>query len=327
MAGSLPARTCRACGAGLAADNRADLCSPCTRRVGISDLCPPTLPAGFWDRPQMRNALQRREFGAVLAAYRSGQDRKITQSDLGLWLGISQGEVSRIERGAVPVRDLDKLDRWARVLGIPQRCLWFTLSEQAPDTCRPRPGTFSVTGEAEGDDVHRRQFLKVAGSGVAAVGTSLVLTGAVSGAPGAPADLFKAVSEADAGSGLFADTPWQRLADSVTRGRSRAGHRRDPGRHPHRVQRRQDPTAHPRHRAPGPGNRHRRPASRTDHRRTRGLTRGISPRGSRCGSRHSPMTGTPGCHRAPAAPPLRARRSCGSPGSTRSARPPDRPRS
>ncbi len=184
MVSSRPARTCRACGAVLAADNRADLCSPCTRRAATSDLHPPVPPGGFWDRPQMRDALERREFGAVLAAYRSGQDRKVTQADLGRWLGITQGEVSRIERGSVPVSDLDKLDRWARVLGIPQRCLWFTLSGQVPDACHPRPGVSSppLTGDAEGDDVHRRQFLKVAGSGVAAAGTSL-LTGTVNSAP------------------------------------------------------------------------------------------------------------------------------------------------
>src|SRR5207244_442349 len=100
----------------------------------------------------------------------------IKQSQVAAWLGITQGQVSRIERGMNPVRDLEKLDRWARVLGIPQRWLWFTLSAQSSSAYAPGSGTSNLpsTSDLEGDDVRRRQLLKAAGTGAVAVGASLL---------------------------------------------------------------------------------------------------------------------------------------------------------
>src|ERR1700761_8057737 len=60
-----------------------------------------------------------------VAAY--GRDG-IPQALLGRWLGLTQAQVSRIENGP-PVRNLDTLGHWARVLRVPPNTLWFTLRE------------------------------------------------------------------------------------------------------------------------------------------------------------------------------------------------------
>lgn len=168
-------RTCRGCGARLARDNSATRCSSCTRKAGATDAAPDT-PDAFWDQPNMKAALASRQFGLVLAAYRSGHQPEITQSDVARWLGITQGQVSRIERQTTPVNDLQKLERWAGVLGIPQRCLWFSISSQASDTCEPVSGGLTLRRKINGEDgdVHRRQFIKNMGLGVSAVGASIL---------------------------------------------------------------------------------------------------------------------------------------------------------
>jgi len=143
------------------------------------------VPADFWNQPAMRKALKARDFGEILAAYRKAHDGAITQADVGRWLGLTQGQVSRIEGHATPVRDLGKLERWTQVLRIPQQCLWFTLPPQASDTCTPLLPTSSLPSarRTEGGDVRRRQFLRTAGVGVTMVGTSLLAVDPTRSAP------------------------------------------------------------------------------------------------------------------------------------------------
>ncbi|HEX3790329.1 MAG TPA: XRE family transcriptional regulator [Pseudonocardiaceae bacterium] len=130
----------------------------------------------------MRKALRARQFGAVLEAYREAyrteRGQKVTQAEVGQWLGISQVHVGRLERRVSPADNLTKLARWSGVLGIPARCLWFPASQSSDVYEEPSDlSNLQSTVNAEGDDVRRRQFLKTAGFGVATVGTSL-LTGA-----------------------------------------------------------------------------------------------------------------------------------------------------
>ncbi|WBQ03224.1 hypothetical protein [Kribbella sp. CA-293567] len=138
-------------------------------------------------------------------AYRKLLRPEPTQALVGQWLGLTQGQVSRIERSATPVRDIDKLDRWAQALHIPEQLLWFsitarpaTLGEQgdltAPPASADYDGQHSVDAYprsdvrsivqtrplAEADGVHRRQFIKSAGAGLTAVGASLLVGTAAS---------------------------------------------------------------------------------------------------------------------------------------------------
>ncbi|MCE7002500.1 helix-turn-helix domain-containing protein [Kibdelosporangium philippinense] len=178
MAGSPHGQRCSSCGARLAADNRSGACSPCARRA--PEAGPPTVPDDFWDAPELGEAFKKRQFGRVLRAYRKAHPTEVTQAHVASWLGMTQAQISRLERGKSPANDLEKLDRWAQVLRIPQRCLWFTLSAESPDEYRSAPQVSNLPSSsttAEGDSVQRRQFLKaVSGTGAVIVGGSLLAT-------------------------------------------------------------------------------------------------------------------------------------------------------
>jgi len=183
-------RICRSCGAHLASDNPDDRCGPCQRREPALQLEPPKLDDACWDAPAIQQAVAERHFGHLLLAYRKAVEPELRQAEVGRWLGLTQGQVSRIERTPSPVHDLAKLERWAAVLHIPQRCLWFSLP-QSPDTSGDAEAVSSLETQEPDDeeaDVHRRDLLRSA--------TAVV------------------------GSGLLADTPWQRLSDSISRGRA-----------------------------------------------------------------------------------------------------------
>jgi transcriptional regulator with XRE-family HTH domain len=168
-----PERRCQGCRTRLARDNHARLCSPCSRHE-VQASSAPTKQDGFWERAALRDALESRHFGQVLNAYRYDHRPVLTQAKVGRWLGLTQGQVSRLERTAQPTHDLNKLDQWARALHIPQRYLWFQLSEQ-PACADPRPrDAHSLDDEFEtgGEDVQRRQLLRAAAAGAASVGSS-----------------------------------------------------------------------------------------------------------------------------------------------------------
>jgi hypothetical protein len=125
-------RYCR-CGAHLAADNTEPQCAGCQRASRDKFVAPPQVPVDFWQTDPLREAFAAQHIGRVARAYRlhpyhhtvygySG----ISQGLLGQWLGLQQPQVSRIETGP-PIRDLDILLYWARVLRIPAWMLWFDL--------------------------------------------------------------------------------------------------------------------------------------------------------------------------------------------------------
>ncbi|MET0134997.1 MAG: helix-turn-helix transcriptional regulator [Kibdelosporangium sp.] len=99
-----------------------------TRRSGRS--AAPARPDEFWDAAPMRAASAGRHFGQLLREYRRASN--VGQAEVAQWLGVSQGQISRIERDRSQVHDLDKLERWAKALKIPQRLLWFQLSGNRP---------------------------------------------------------------------------------------------------------------------------------------------------------------------------------------------------
>jgi transcriptional regulator with XRE-family HTH domain len=166
-------RCCQGCGTRLARDNRSRRCSPCSRHEVVATSAPIKQDA-FWQRAALRDALESRHFGQVLNAYRYEHRPILTQAKVGRWLGLTQGQVSRLERTAQPTHDLNKLDHWARALHIPERYLWFQLSEQ-PAHAYPRPrDAHSLDDEFEtgGEDVQRRQLLRAAAAGAASVSSS-----------------------------------------------------------------------------------------------------------------------------------------------------------
>ena len=185
-------RHCTSCTAALAADNSAELCGSCAKAVQAAPDVAPVLSADFWEQPEIRSVLLSRNFGRFLRTYRTVQQPQVKQTQLAHWLGITQGQLSRIERSSIPVGDLHKLDTWARVLHVPPDRLWFSPSPAPPDPSEAAPNRATVekSQHNEGSDVRRRDLLKVAGVAAAAAGT-----------------------------GLLSETPWQRLIDSVDKGR------------------------------------------------------------------------------------------------------------
>ncbi len=172
-------RYCR-CGTRLALDNSGPQCAQCQRASRDKLIAPPQVPGGFWERDRLRDAFAAQHMGKVVRAYREHPyhwpvygEGGIPQRLLGEWLGLSQGQVSRIENGP-PIRNLDTLAYWARVLRIPAHLLWFDL----PDgSSRAAPadidGVTVSRGTAEGREeeestAKRRDAMTLLGKALAA---------------------------------------------------------------------------------------------------------------------------------------------------------------
>ena len=131
-------RYCAGCGARLAHDNAGPLCSPCRQAHRNLHNEAPLLGSDFWATDQMRDALASKDMSVVVRAYRRHPAHgrsPLPQADVAYWLGISQGQLSRIEAGRNSVRDLDKLVNYARRLHIPSELLWFEVDDEPQ---RPR---------------------------------------------------------------------------------------------------------------------------------------------------------------------------------------------
>jgi transcriptional regulator with XRE-family HTH domain len=122
-------RNCGSCGRRLAQDNRDDICSLCQKKEAVGAARAPDVPAEFWAYEDLQCALDTWHMGKVIAAYRVHplHRRPLSQEVVAGWVGISQVQLSRIENGG-PIRDLDRLEMWARTLRIPENLLWFRLT-------------------------------------------------------------------------------------------------------------------------------------------------------------------------------------------------------
>ena len=125
-------RYCR-CGNRLAWNHASALCGSCERQTVDHRAEPPSVSPAFWDTSALRDALATQHIGRVARAYRRDSEFAsrygrggVSQELFGTWLGLTQAQVSRIENGP-PVRNLDTLAHWARVLRIPPHLLWFKL--------------------------------------------------------------------------------------------------------------------------------------------------------------------------------------------------------
>jgi hypothetical protein len=164
-------RRCTRCMRRLARDNRGGLCSPCSRGTAASTAAAPCPPEDFWLRPRLAAALATRHFGRVLLAYRLEQDPPLTQAGLGEILGVTQGQVSRVERAIEPLHDLTKLQRWAALLGIPERMLWFRVADHPQHAFEPAATpALGAIDSMGGDDMPRRHLLKLVGGTAAGIG-------------------------------------------------------------------------------------------------------------------------------------------------------------
>ncbi len=139
-------RRCRSCRTVLALDNATGLCGTCTTTAREHLVAPPAVLPGFWDHTEIRQALADRHMGRVIAAYRRHPTHRapIRQSDTARWAGMSQVRISQIENGA-PIKHLDTLIFWAKLIGIPAHLLWFQLPGR-PHPARSSPRTAPAPG-------------------------------------------------------------------------------------------------------------------------------------------------------------------------------------
>lgn len=177
MAGSKEhQRRCQGCGIALARDNRSPRCGPCSRREVAREFqeaaSAPVKSDDFWQGAALQDALAARHFGQVLYAYRHEHRPVLTQATVGRWLGLTQGQISRLERTPHPTHDLTKLDQWARALHIPQHCLWFRLSPH-PDADAGQDANLVDESGIGDEDVRRRHLvLRALNAGTASLGDS-----------------------------------------------------------------------------------------------------------------------------------------------------------
>ncbi|WP_276314956.1 helix-turn-helix domain-containing protein [Streptomyces sp. WAC 06738] len=132
----------------------------------------------LWHTPAMRDALTRRDAGAIVRLARRAAD--VTLADLGQAVGYTAASLSRMERGQQPMRDIDLLTRIAGLLGIPPHLLGLA-PRHDPATAASYgsaapPGIDSLSrepiGEEDEDPVRRRKLL----ARVAGATTSVILT-------------------------------------------------------------------------------------------------------------------------------------------------------
>jgi transcriptional regulator with XRE-family HTH domain len=82
---------------------------------------PPAPPPGFWDRPEIVDALAARDMGTIVRNFRKWTGA--SQTDVSVLVGIPQPHVSELERGLRRVTALELFERFADGLGIPRRLL------------------------------------------------------------------------------------------------------------------------------------------------------------------------------------------------------------
>lgn len=130
-------RRCQGCGAPLAADNTARLCSRCHREQRDQLRTPPVqLRSEFFETDEFRAAFESQHIGKVFKAYRNHPrhlklfGKALNQELLGRWLGLNQAQVSKLENGK-PEQNLENLRNYARILHLPQHLLWFDFPGQS----------------------------------------------------------------------------------------------------------------------------------------------------------------------------------------------------
>ncbi len=102
-------RRCGSCGIPLSRYNADARCGACQRGLKLAP--------GFWEDPQVRQALLAWDLGTVCRLVR--QHTGLSQIAFARLVSCDQSEVSRLERGQRAIKDRRKLLQWAQILGFP----------------------------------------------------------------------------------------------------------------------------------------------------------------------------------------------------------------
>jgi tetratricopeptide (TPR) repeat protein len=202
-------RRCAGCGTVLAADNTARLCGRCRREHHDLLHTPPRLGNEFYETGEFRAAFESRLIGKVFKAYRNHPrwlhllGKALSQEAFGRWVGLSQGQVSKLESGKLEEHNFEVLQYYAVTLYLPQHMLWFDLPGQSrlrPSQSSRATGNLIVPGalDPEGASFVRVQEL------VAVSGPYMALN-----ASGQPGDGSIKLDRTDLAGGEFISIPVQ----------------------------------------------------------------------------------------------------------------------
>ncbi|WP_424862891.1 helix-turn-helix domain-containing protein [Streptomyces sp. MMS24-I29] len=110
------------CGTPLSQYNSGKVCAGCVKAsraqaVNTPHLSPPQLPEGFWESPDILSAIEQREFGRLSEEVR--RRAGLTQLGLAQLVGLTQGFISKLERGTTRLEVHEKVLRFLEALGAP----------------------------------------------------------------------------------------------------------------------------------------------------------------------------------------------------------------
>ncbi|TCJ96311.1 helix-turn-helix domain-containing protein [Nocardia alba] len=143
-------RYCSRCGSRLNRYNTGSFCASCEGTFRDNLRQPPDVPPSFWQADLMRDALATWHMGRVIFAFRTHPHhaRSLPQERVASWLGLTQAQLSRVEKGPAP-EQLSKLTRWAETLQIPADLLWFKVPSRGGDEPAIRSDHQDSEGEAD----------------------------------------------------------------------------------------------------------------------------------------------------------------------------------
>jgi transcriptional regulator with XRE-family HTH domain len=78
---------------------------------------PPAIPAAFWERPDVCQALRKRDMGALFRLLH--EHLGLSQTRIGTAVGLGQGRMSEVINGIRKIRDAKVFERIARGLDMP----------------------------------------------------------------------------------------------------------------------------------------------------------------------------------------------------------------
>jgi hypothetical protein len=166
MAPSTHSAPCTQCGARLARDNTSRVCTPCQRRARLTAADP-----AFWRADPIRSAVATQDMISVIAAFRQHPGhglRPLPQRLVAAWRGVSQAQVSRLEKRENKIDSLSGLTAWADALLMPTELRWWQADTSGVSAAAPVPATLELDDQGGGDDVRRRDMLRLTGIVVAA---------------------------------------------------------------------------------------------------------------------------------------------------------------
>src|SRR4029077_1346964 len=125
-------------GAGLSKDRRTAM------RPSAFD--PPAIPAAFWERPDVCQALRQRDMSALFRLLR--QYLGLSQMHIGTAVGLGQGRMSEVINGIRTIRDVKVFERIADGLDMPDHArVLLGLTPRQITASRPRSSTVASSGQ------------------------------------------------------------------------------------------------------------------------------------------------------------------------------------